>query len=131
MPNILFVFGTRPEAIKLLPIIEHALNNYKNKFNVKICVTGQHRHMLDQVLSCFEIQPDYDLNIMSHNQNLSTITSKIITGMATIFHDYHPDCVLVHGDTTTALAASLSAYYHNIPIAHIEAGLRSYNRPLS
>ncbi len=127
MKELLFIFGTRPEAIKMLPIIEFAKDNFTNHFGVKVCVTGQHRQMLDQVLKCFNIKPDYDLNLMSHNQSLSDITSKIIISMSKIFSQYRPNCVLVHGDTTTALAACLSAYYHQIPVAHIEAGLRSFD----
>lgn len=121
--KILAVFGTRPEAIKMAPMILKLREN-KN-FDVKICVTAQHREMLDQVMNFYEIKADYDLNLMSPGQNLSEITSKAITGLDKIFSKVSPDLVLVHGDTTTTASATLSAYYNQIPIGHIEAGLRT------
>lgn len=123
MKNILTVFGTRPEAIKMAPVIL-ALKADKN-ICIKVCVTGQHREMLDQVLDIFEIIPDFDLDLMAPNQTLSNLTSGIIDGMTVIYEKFLPDIVLVHGDTTSTLSASLSAYYHKISIGHIEAGLRT------
>lgn len=125
--KLLFVFGTRPEAIKMLPIIKHAQRFYSNEIIVKVCVTGQHRQMLDQVLSIFGVTPDYDLDIMAQGQDLYDITSKVLLGLKPILHQEKPDCVLVHGDTTTTLAASLAAYYQKIDVAHVEAGLRTHN----
>ncbi len=127
MKKILVVFGTRPEAIKMAPIIKELLLN-KEYFETKICVTAQHREMLDQVLNFFEIIPDYDLNIMTHNQNLSTLTSDIILKMKGILEDSKPDYVFVHGDTTTTMATSLATYYYGSKLCHIEAGLRTYNK---
>lgn len=125
--KLLFVFGTRPEAIKMLPIIKHAQRFYSNEIIVKVCVTGQHRQMLDQVLSIFGVTPDYDLDIMARGQDLYDITSKVLVGLKPVLHQEKPDCVLVHGDTTTTLAASLAAYYQKIDVAHVEAGLRTHN----
>lgn len=122
--KILVVFGTRPEAIKMLPLCR-ALQSDKEYFETKICVTGQHREMLDQVLGIFNIKPDIDLNIMKHGQDLSDVTSSILTGMRDIFSEYSPDLVLVHGDTTTTLAVAMAAFYAKIPIGHVEAGLRT------
>ncbi|EOZ5676803.1 non-hydrolyzing UDP-N-acetylglucosamine 2-epimerase [Morganella morganii] len=122
--NILIVFGTRPEAIKMIPII---LELKKTNHNIKVCITAQHREMLDQILVLFNIIPDYDLNIMSSEQTLHNITSKILMGLKPIFEDFLPDLVLVHGDTATTFATSLSAYYHKVEIGHIEAGLRTGN----
>lgn len=125
MIKILFVFGTRPEAIKLAPVIKLFMRN--KSFDTKVCVTAQHRYMLDQVLSLFDIVPDFDLNLMKSNQDLTDITSDVILGMRNVFKLWRPDWVLVHGDTTTTFAASLSAYYEKIFIGHIEAGLRTKN----
>ncbi len=127
MKKLLFIFGTRPEAIKMLPIVNYARERYTDKFQVKVCVTGQHRQMLDQVLEIFETKPDYDLNIMSHGQDLYDVTGKVLLGLRDILKEYSPDCVLVHGDTTTTLASGLAAYYKKIPVAHVEAGLRTHN----
>jgi len=125
MKKILFVFGTRPEAIKMaMPILE--LKKRKN-VEVKICVSGQHRELLDGVLDVFEITPDYDLNIMKHGQDLADISSKIMLGLRNVFNDFPADIVATHGDTTTAFIASLAAYYQKIKVAHIEAGLRTNN----
>jgi UDP-N-acetylglucosamine 2-epimerase (non-hydrolysing) len=121
--NILVAMGTRPEAIKLFPVI-HALKREPN-FNVTVCVTAQHREMLDQVLSIADIEPDVDLDLMRPNQSLPQITSRILTGIDEVLKEAKPDRVLVQGDTTTAMAAALSAYYHKIPVDHVEAGLRS------
>ncbi len=126
MKKILIVFGTRPEAIKMAPLIEELKNN-KNVFETKICVTGQHREMLDQVLRFFEIIPDYDLNIMKADQDLNSIASDILLKIKPIFNDFAPDLVLVHGDTATTFSTSLAAYYQKIKIGHVEAGLRTGN----
>ncbi len=123
--KILAVFGTRPEAIKMAPLIK-ALANEKT-FEYKICITAQHREMLDQVLNLFEIIPDFDLNIMSDRQGLVRINAEILKGLTSILKNYKPDIVLVHGDTTTTFAASLASYYLKIPIGHVEAGLRTGN----
>lgn len=123
--KVLTVFGTRPEAIKMAPVI-HALNE-DSHINSCVCVTGQHRHMLDQVLNLFDITPDYDLNIMKHEQTLHEVTSNILLGMKSVLDEFKPDVVLVHGDTATTLAATLAAYYHQIPVGHVEAGLRTAN----
>lgn len=124
MKKILVVFGTRPEAIKMAPLVL-ALKKYPNLIDVKICVTAQHREMLDQVLDIFDIVPDYDMNIMQPNQDLYDVTEKILHGIKMVFLEYIPDLVIVHGDTTTAFTTALSAFYQKIAIAHIEAGLRS------
>lgn len=126
MKTILLVFGTRPEAIKMAPLVKE-LQQLPNQFKSVVCVTGQHREMLDQVLDTFEITPDYDLNIMRQGQDLYDVTSRVLIGMRDILKDSHPDIVLVHGDTTTSTAAALSAYYQQIPVGHIEAGLRTHN----
>ena len=126
MKKILIVFGTRPEAIKMAPLVNE-LKKYPNNFETLVCVTGQHRQMLDQVLSLFEIEPDYDLNIMQANQDLYDITSRILLGMRDILKKERPDVVFVHGDTTTSTASALAAFYQQIPVAHIEAGLRTGN----
>lgn len=123
MRNILFVFGTRPEAIKMAPLVLKLQK--ESDFVVKVCVTGQHREMLDQVLSLFDIKPDFDLNLMKPNQTLSDITTGILAGLEKVFQSWKPDMVLVHGDTATTFAASLMAYYHKIKVGHIEAGLRT------
>lgn len=126
MKTILLVFGTRPEAIKMAPLV-HELKKHPECFVTKVCVTGQHREMLDQVLKLFEIIPDYDLNIMKPNQDLYDITSRILIGMRDVLNDVNPDVVLVHGDTTTSTAAALAAFYKQIPVGHVEAGLRTGN----
>lgn len=122
----MLVFGTRPEAIKMAPLV-HALKAKRDKFEIKICVTSQHREMLDQVMKIFEIEADIDLNLMKQDQNLSNLTSLILNGMHNVFSKYQPDVVLVHGDTTTTLATSIAAYYISIPIGHVEAGLRTFD----
>ncbi|CRM17078.1 MULTISPECIES: non-hydrolyzing UDP-N-acetylglucosamine 2-epimerase [Pseudomonas] len=121
----LCVFGTRPEAIKMAPLALSLAAD--ERFNAKVCVTGQHREMLDQVLNLFEIKPDFDLNIMKSGQDLTDVTSAILQGMKTVFATFKPDIVLVHGDTATTFATTLAAYYHQIPVAHVEAGLRTGN----
>ena len=126
MKKILIVFGTRPEAIKMAPVI-HELKKYKNDFELKICVTGQHRKMLDQFLTIFNIQPDFDLDIMKIDQDLFDITSNILISIKAVLEYFKPDIVLAQGDTTTTLSASLAAFYKKIPIGHIEAGLRTNN----
>ncbi|MFZ4834887.1 non-hydrolyzing UDP-N-acetylglucosamine 2-epimerase [Rouxiella sp. Mn2063] len=123
--KILTIFGTRPEAIKMAPLV-HALAQ-DEAFESKVCVTAQHREMLDQVVQLFAIKPDYDLNIMQAGQGLTEITSRILLGLKPVLEEFKPDVVLVHGDTTTTLAASLAAYYQQIPIGHVEAGLRTGN----
>jgi UDP-N-acetylglucosamine 2-epimerase (non-hydrolysing) len=123
--KVLLIFGTRPEAIKMAPVIK-TLEKEK-LIESKICVTAQHREMLDQVLDFFEIRPDYDLNIMKKNQDLYDVTSNVLFGLKEILNDFKPDVVLVHGDTTTTFAASLAAFYQKIKIGHVEAGLRTYN----
>ena len=124
--KILFCFGTRPEAIKLLPLINHFKKN--SNFEVKICVTAQHCQMLDQVLDFFKVIPDYDLDVMFKNQGLSKITGLIIDKINDIIQNFCPDLVIVQGDTTTTFASSLSAFYNQIHIAHVEAGLRTYHK---
>lgn len=126
MKKILIVFGTRPEAIKMSPLVKE-FQKYPEKFDTKVCVTGQHREMLDQVLEAFGIIPDYDLNIMMPNQDLYDITSKVLLGMREILKDLQPDIVFVHGDTTTSVATAIAAFYQQIKIAHVEAGLRTHN----
>lgn len=126
MQKILLVFGTRPEAIKMAPLVKE-FQKYKDDFVVGVCVTGQHREMLDQVLSIFDIMPDYDLNIMKQGQDLYDVTAKVLVGMRDVLVDFKPDVVLVHGDTTTSTAAALAAFYQQIPVGHVEAGLRTYN----
>ena len=125
MKRILTVFGTRPEAIKMAPLV-HALA-VDDRFESKVCVTAQHREMLDQVLDLFELKPDFDLNIMRPDQSLNDVTTAILTGMKLVLEKYKPDVVLVHGDTATTFAASLSAYYQQIKVGHVEAGLRTGN----
>ena len=126
MKKIMLVFGTRPEAIKMCPLVKE-FQKYPNDFKTIVCVTGQHREMLDQVLSIFEVTPDYDLNIMKHGQDLTDITSRVLTGMRDVFQETKPDVVLVHGDTTTSTATALAAFYQQIPVGHVEAGLRTHN----
>ncbi|MDR2149075.1 MAG: UDP-N-acetylglucosamine 2-epimerase (non-hydrolyzing) [Tannerella sp.] len=126
MKKILLVFGTRPEAIKMCPLVKE-FQKYPEKFDTKVCVTGQHRQMLDSVLEVFDIQPDYDLNIMAPNQDLYDITSKVLLGMRDVLKDFQPDITFVHGDTTTSMATTVAAFYQQIKVAHVEAGLRTYN----
>lgn len=124
MKKVLLVFGTRPEAIKMAPLAI-ALKALNNEFETKVCVTGQHREMLDQVLSLFELEPDFDLNLMKPGQNLADITSGVLKGLNEVFDTWLPDVILVHGDTATTFAASLAAYYHKVQVGHVEAGLRT------
>lgn len=126
MKKIMLVFGTRPEAIKMAPLVKEFQKNI-NKFRTIVCVTGQHREMLDQVLNLFEIIPDYDLNIMKQGQDLYDVTSRVLLGMRGVLKEAQPDIVLVHGDTTTSTAAALAAFYQQIPVGHVEAGLRTHN----
>ena len=126
MKKILLVFGTRPEAIKMAPLVKK-LQELPEEFHTMVCVTGQHREMLDQVLRLFDITPEYDLNIMKPNQDLYDITSRILLGMRDVLKEVQPDIVLVHGDTTTSMAAALAAFYQQIPVGHVEAGLRTGN----
>ncbi len=125
MKKILIVFGTRPEAIKMAPVVK--VLQASNAFDVRVCVTAQHRQMLDQVLELFGIVPEYDLNIMQPGQDLTDITCRVLTELREVLKAFRPDKVLVHGDTTTAFAASLAAYYQQIPVGHVEAGLRTGN----
>ena len=122
----MLVFGTRPEAIKMAPLVKE-FQNYPEAFKTIVCVTGQHRQMLDQVLQLFEIAPDYDLNIMKQGQDLYDVTARVLTGMRDVLKEAQPDVVLVHGDTTTSTAAALAAFYQQIPVGHVEAGLRTHN----
>ncbi len=122
----MLVFGTRPEAIKMCPLVKE-LQKHPEDFETIVCVTGQHREMLDQVLKIFEVTPDFDLNIMKQGQDLTDVTSRVLTGMRDVFKECRPDVVLVHGDTTTSMAAAMAAFYQQIPVGHIEAGLRTHN----
>lgn len=126
MKRILLVFGTRPEAIKMCPLVKE-FKKYPEDFETIVCVTGQHREMLDQVLHIFEVKPDYDLNIMKQGQDLYDVTARVLTGMRDVLDTVRPDVVLVHGDTTTSTAAALAAFYRQIPVGHVEAGLRTHN----
>jgi len=126
MKKVLIVFGTRPEAIKMAPLVK-AFENYKLDFDTKVCVTAQHREMLDQVLDMFEIVPDYDLNIMKAGQDLYDVTTNVLLGMRDVLEDFAPDIVLVHGDTSTTSITSLAAFYQKIAVGHVEAGLRTGN----
>lgn len=126
MKTVLLVFGTRPEAIKMAPLVKK-FQKYPNQFRTLVCVTGQHRQMLDQVLSLFEITPDFDLNIMKQGQDLYDVTARVLIGMRNVLVASRPDVVLVHGDTTTSTAAALAAFYQQIPVGHVEAGLRTHN----
>lgn len=126
MKSIMLVFGTRPEAIKMAPLVKE-FQKYPEEFKTIVCVTGQHREMLDQVLHIFEIVPDYDLNIMKQGQDLYDVTARVLTGMRDVLKEAQPDVVLVHGDTTTSTAAALAAFYQQIPVGHVEAGLRTHN----
>lgn len=122
----MLVFGTRPEAIKMCPLVKE-FQKYSKDFQTVVCVTGQHREMLDQVLSIFDVKPDYDLNIMKQGQDLTDVTARVLTGMRDVFAKCKPDVVLVHGDTTTSTAAAMAAFYQQIPVGHVEAGLRTHN----
>ena len=126
MKKIMLVFGTRPEAIKMCPLVKE-FQKYPSDFETVVCVTGQHREMLDQVLRIFDVTPDYDLNIMKQGQDLYDITSRVLTGMREVLDKVRPDVVLVHGDTTTSTAAALAAFYRQIPVGHVEAGLCTHN----
>lgn len=126
MKKVMLVFGTRPEAIKMCPLVI-GLRKYPDVFDTKVCVTGQHREMLDQVLRIFGVVPDYDLNIMQQGQDLYDVTSKVLMGMRAVLQEVKPDVVLVHGDTTTSMAAALAAFYQQIRVGHVEAGLRTHN----
>ena len=126
MKKIMLVFGTRPEAIKMCPLVKE-FQKYPQDFETIVCVTGQHREMLDQVLRIFEVQPDYDLNIMKQGQDLYDVTARVLVGMRDVLKEVQPDVVLVHGDTTTSTAAALAAFYQQIPVGHVEAGLRTHN----
>lgn len=126
MKTVMLVFGTRPEAIKMAPLVKE-FQKFPESFKTIVCVTGQHRQMLDQVLQLFEIVPDYDLNIMKQGQDLYDVTARVLTGMRDVLKESHPDVVLVHGDTTTSTAAALAAFYQQIPVGHVEAGLRTHN----
>ena len=126
MKNIMLVFGTRPEAIKMAPLVKE-FQKHPDEFRTIVCVTGQHRQMLDQVLEIFDIRPDYDLNIMKQGQDLYDVTSRVLLGMRDVLREAQPDVVLVHGDTTTSTAAALAAFYQQIPVGHVEAGLRTHN----
>ena len=126
MKKIMLVFGTRPEAIKMAPLVKE-FQKYDKDFQTIVCVTGQHRQMLDQVLNLFDIQPDFDLNIMKQGQDLYDVTSRVLLGLRDVFKECRPDVVLVHGDTTTSTAAALAAFYQQIPVGHVEAGLRTHN----
>ena len=126
MKTVMLVFGTRPEAIKMCPLVKE-FQKYPNYFRTIVCVTGQHREMLDQVLQIFEVTPDYDLNIMKQGQDLYDVTSRVLLGLRDVLKQEQPDIVFVHGDTTTSTAAALAAFYQQIPVAHVEAGLRTHN----
>lgn len=126
MKKVMLVFGTRPEAIKMAPLVKE-FQKYPDQFKTIVCVTGQHRQMLDQVLNLFEITPDYDLNIMKQGQDLYDVTARVLVGMRDVLKEAQPDVVLVHGDTTTSTAAALAAFYQQIPVGHVEAGLRTHN----
>ena len=126
MKKVMLVFGTRPEAIKMAPLVKE-FQKYPEDFKTIVCVTGQHREMLDQVLHIFDITPDYDLNIMKQGQDLYDVTARVLLGMRDVLREAQPDVVFVHGDTTTSTAAALAAFYQQMPVAHIEAGLRTHN----
>ena len=126
MKKVMLVFGTRPEAIKMAPLVKE-FQKQKERIETVVCVTGQHREMLDQVLEIFDIKPDYDLNIMKQGQDLYDVTARVLTGMRDVLKEVKPDVVLVHGDTTTSTAAALATFYQQIPVGHVEAGLRTHN----
>ena len=125
--RVLTVFGTRPEAIKMAPLVKE-LEKHSDRFESIVCVTAQHRQMLDQVLQLFDIHPDFDLDIMKENQNLWSLTADVLLKMKDVYDSAKPDVVLVRGDTTTSMAAALSAFYAKIPVGHVEAGLRTFDR---
>jgi len=127
MINVLSIFGTRPEAIKMAPVIQ-ALNNNSDSIHSVVCVTAQHRHMLDQVLEIFNIEPNYDLNLMKKRQTLTELTARVMLSLEPIFEEVKPDWILVQGDTTTVMAVSLVAFYNDIKVGHVEAGLRTNNK---
>ena len=127
MKKILIIFGTRPEAIKMAPLVKEFIN-HDDMFDTKVCVTAQHREMLDQVLDFFEIEPEYDLNLMKPRQNLHSLTAEIIESLNPILQDFKPDYVFVHGDTTTTMSASIAAFYFGAKVCHVEAGLRTNNK---
>ena len=124
--KVMLVFGTRPEAIKMCPLVKE-FQKRADEFETIVCVTGQHREMLDQVLKIFDVKPDYDLNIMKQGQDLTDVTARVLTGLRDVFKECRPDVVLVHGDTTTSMAGALAAFYAQIPVGHVEAGLRTHN----
>lgn len=126
MKKVMLVFGTRPEAIKMAPLVKE-FQARANEFDTIVCVTGQHREMLKQVLELFDIKPDYDLEIMKEGQDLYDVTTRVLLGMREVLKKTKPDVVLVHGDTTTSTAAALAAFYQQIPVGHVEAGLRTHN----
>ena len=126
MKKVMLVFGTRPEAIKMCPLVKE-FQKRPDEFETIVCVTGQHREMLDQVLQIFDVKPDYDLNIMKQGQDLTDVTARVLTGLRDVFKECRPDIVLVHGDTTTSMAGALAAFYAQIPVGHVEAGLRTHN----
>src|SRR5574344_2029059 len=126
MKKIMLVFGTRPEAIKMAPLVKE-FQKYSDRFKTIVCVTGQHREMLDQVLTIFDIKPNYDLNIMKQGQDLYDVTARVLLGMRDVRKEAQPDVVLVHGDTTTSTASALAAFYQQIPVGHVEAGLRTHD----
>ena len=126
MKTVMLVFGTRPEAIKMCPLVKE-FQKHSEDFKTVVCVTGQHREMLDQVLEIFDVKPDYDLNIMKQGQDLTDVTARVLTGLRDVFKECRPDVVLVHGDTTTSTAGALAAFYAQIPVGHVEAGLRTHN----
>lgn len=126
MKKVMLVFGTRPEAIKMCPLVKE-FQKHRDEFETIVCVTGQHREMLDQVLTIFDVKPDYDLNIMKQGQDLYDVTARVLIGMRDVFKACRPDVLLVHGDTTTSTAAALAAFYQQIPVGHVEAGLRTHN----
>lgn len=126
MKTIMLVFGTRPEAIKMCPLVKE-FQKHTDEFKTVVCVTGQHREMLDQVLTIFDVKPDFDLNIMKQGQDLTDVTARVLTGLRDVFKECRPDVVLVHGDTTTSTAGALAAFYAQIPVGHVEAGLRTHN----
>ena len=126
MKKVMLVFGTRPEAIKMCPLVKE-FQKHPTEFETIVCVTGQHREMLDQVLKIFDVTPDYDLSIMKQGQDLTDVTARVLTGLRDVFMECRPDVVLVHGDTTTSTAGALAAFYAQIPVGHVEAGLRTHN----
>lgn len=126
MKTVMLVFGTRPEAIKMCPLVKE-FQKHPNEFKTIVCVTGQHREMLDQVLNIFDVRPDFDLNIMKQGQDLTDVTARVLTGLRDVFKECHPDVVLVHGDTTTSMAGAIAAFYAQIHVGHVEAGLRTHN----